>query len=371
MHQNENVNWRLALLERDPFHLTPPQTPDDAVWVGCVRVKGQLERLFHEATTSHRTQVVLNVGASGSGKTHAAVCFGDVKRLPLASGQVKDVLILYFQIPVSSNHVSREFYSSIINSIGFDRLASEIQNTINRLGEQAALYQLQQSTQNETLGKALWLLGYDASKRPLLGQYFSGKLPRGRLGSLGLSRNMDSAHDCFLVLQGVLQCLIGLPLNEATRRRVIMWVDNAERLYRYPMQQYVPFVDGLRRLVDHLPTCFTLFVNTTDDRLDKTLLDRVTDVVFFQELNTDEAVEYVSGMLKLGRVKTAPEHIPPTYPFDETALRYLLSITPMRTPGHINRMCSKVITRAIQQGVISTRGVIDEETVRRLSMEGV
>jgi hypothetical protein len=66
-------DWSLGLLKQNPFPNAPPRRPEDAVWAAFEELRGRLDKLFVEALTFPRTQVVLGRGEYGSGKTHAAI----------------------------------------------------------------------------------------------------------------------------------------------------------------------------------------------------------------------------------------------------------------------------------------------------------
>src|SRR6266567_859585 len=95
------IDWKRALLKQNPFPITPPIRPEDAVWAGFPGLRKQLEDLFAESLSTSRTQIVLNRGEYGSGKTHAATFYRRKAHLPLQfdDGQVKDAEIVYISTP--------------------------------------------------------------------------------------------------------------------------------------------------------------------------------------------------------------------------------------------------------------------------------
>ncbi len=397
------INWEFALLKQNPFPTTPPRRPEEAVWAGFAELKKQLDNLFVEALTTSRTQVVLNRGEYGSGKTHAAIYFGRSDRLPSPKGrQVENTWILYIQTPKEPEQADRLLYRSIIEAIRFRRLREVIRDIIADLGSQSALEKLQEIVESETIGRALWLMGHEKSgsqQLSLLGQgtvseewqrlleaYFFSQTTKSDLKRLGLSRGIDSARDRFQILGGVLQCLIGLgPTEEIEHhRRVILWLDELEDLIYYTTRQYRPFVQGLRELIDRLPAYFTLMMNFTmaapeafEDIatvLGKALLDRVTHHIYFREPTEEEAFDYVCDLMAHYRTEQ-PEDVglPTTYPFEENALRMLIAMLPARTPRDINQRCAEAVIAALQRGIISApgQGMIEKEFLQQLEKERI
>jgi hypothetical protein len=379
------VNWKLALLKQNPFPDTPPRRPEDAVWAGLPRLKEQFDVLFGEALTTSTTQVVLNWGAFGSGKTHAAVYFGIPERLPSVEGkQIRSPWILYVRTPKTPSQASEILYRDIIETIRFNRLREVIREFIAEKGEEETLRILQEIAESEALGRAIWLLGVESKgteqprligetnefdeEQRLLEAYFFSENTKTDLKRLGLSRSIDSPQDRFRVLGSLLQCLIGFaPTGTVGRHsRVILWIDELEDLIYFTSRQYRPFTQGLRDLIDRLPAYFTLLMNFTlaapealEDAtvvLGDALMSRITHQIYFEEPSEDDAYEYVCDLLRQFRTEDPALQVSETYPFEEDALRYLIERLPSRTPRDINKRCSEVISKALQRGEITDPG---------------
>ena len=159
-----------------------------------------------------------------------------------------------------------------------------------------------------------------------------------------------------------------------------------EDLIYYATQQYRPFTQGLRDLVDRLPRYFFLLMNFTlaspeavgdiGTVLGAALVDRLTDQIYFSEPSEEEALDYVHDLLKKHRVKDADikkRGLPDTYPFDEEALHTLIRDLPSRKPRHVNNRCSVAITKSMQSRIIFApgQGIIDREFVRKLEKESL
>jgi len=396
-------NWGLALLKQNPFPDTPPSRPEEAVWAGFPKLKTQFETLFVEGLSTPRTQVILNRGDWGSGKTHAAIYFGTPKRLPEVEGKrVRDVLTLYVRTPKEPAQADVILYRDIIESIRFRRLREAVQGIIAEHSQQVALKRLQDIVGSEALGKAIWLLGLERNRsgqlslledgegspewHRLLEAYFFSQSTKNDLKRLGLSRGIDNAQDRFRVLGGFLQCLMGIAPGERLQEhtRLILWIDEMEDLLYYTTRQHRPFTQGLRDLIDMLPGYLTLFMNFTlaepeaieDIRivLGGALMDRITHHVYFQEPDEAGAFDYVCDLLHQFRTENPEDRgLPLTYPFEEEALRTLISRLPRRTPRDLNQACSEIINQALQRGVITApgEGVITKEFVSSFEVERI
>ncbi len=403
MNEFHPVNWDFIFLRQNPFPTTPPRRPEEAVWAGFQKLKKQLNILFTEALTTSRTQVVLNRGEYGSGKTHAAVYFRRPERLPsLDTRQISEAQIFYIRTPREPEKADMLLYRSIIEAVRFRNLRNVISAIIQTEGEKPALEKLQNTVESEALGRALWLLGYEKKKnnqlslfekddgnaewQRLLEAWFYSQTTKNDLRKLGLSRNVDSAQDRFHLLGGILQALIGLApaASIETHRRIILWIDEMENLIYYPSRYYNPFTQGLRDLVDQLPNYFTMMMNFTlaspeeleDIRtvLGKALLDRITHQIYFQEPDEEEAFDYVQDLLRLYRTENwNTVNLPDTYPFEEDALRLLIDTLSTRTPRDLNQACARTVSLALQRGEINGigQGQITRQFIRQLQKEQI
>lgn len=395
------LDWNYAYLKHNPFADTPPRKPQEAVWAGLPQLKKQFETLFVQALATPATQVVLNWGAWGSGKTHAAMYFGLKERLwPLVQEpRVKDICIVYIRTPKEPARADIDLYRDIIEALRFSNLRKLIRDLIAERGQEEALRLLQDSASSEPLGKAIWLLGLDPKKHSgqltlfgeepseernqLLESYFFSTCTKRDLKELGLSRGIDNAQDRFRVLGTLLQCIIGFapPEQLDQHTRLILWIDELEDLIYFQSRQYRPFTQGLRDLTDRLPNYLTLLMNFTlatgtyEDAtvvLGDALTSRITHQVYFQPLTPEEAYEYVLELMRYYRSDDpANKGLPSTYPFTEDALHTLIEMLPPlgRTPRDLNKQCSQVVSQALIEGVITApgEGIITPEFVTRVA----
>lgn len=394
------TDWKLALLKQNPFTINPPQSPEMVVWAGLPRLKAQFEELFMELVTTSPTQVVLNWGPIGGGKTHAALYFSLPERWPLVEGeQTKTSQIIYVRTPKDPSRAVEIFYRDVIETLRFSRLRAVVRDIVEEHGKQEALKMLEDAVDSEHLGKAIWLLGFESNRAKqlelfqesiesdwsqTLSAYFFSEHTKSDLKKLGLSRSISSAQDRFRIIAGILRCLIGLTPEQdlSQHSRVVLWLDEMEDLIYFPTRQYRPFTQGLRDIVDRLPSYFTLMMNFTlaspeafEDAgvvLGLTLMDRVTRQIYFREPDEKEAFEYVCDLLQAFRTEKPEDwNLLPTYPFDKETLKGTIGMLPERTPREINKRCSEIISKALSRGIISAagEGIISMDFVGKLDQE--
>lgn len=376
-----SIDWNLAGLRENPFTTVPPLNPHQAVWVGMDTLKEEFNHVFREAKASAPTQVVLCRGPVGSGKTHASLFFSREENLPvLSSHSVQHIEICRAHTPTEVDNPTRDFYLDVMEQIGLERIKETVTRTVESVGHTAARKALRQTMLSTALVDALLGLA-EESVNPLLSAYFLGKCTTTELRKLGLNRNIEKTQDYFRVLAGVFHCFTGLAesTDVTEHRRFCLWIDEMENFIYFTPPQYRPFGQGLRELVDRLPYFFTLFMNFTltapeeyeeiELILGTYLIDRVTQQIFFHEMEEDAMLHYVNGLLSHYRTQAGPKTC--YAPFTEDALKLLLTNLQRRTPRDVNKRCRNALLKAFETGVFETcnGAEITVDFVRKMSLE--
>lgn len=380
------IDWRSVGLREDPFAVSPPSEPEAAVWADMVELRRRFDRVLQEAKGSSQTQVILCRGPVGGGKTHASLYFSLGRNWPAQAQGVGDVHVLRVPTPKEVGKPDRDFYIDVMETIGVENTKRAVRRAIAEVGHERVLDVLRRTVLSPDIAKALVILGEDEDN-PLASMYFFRKCTAAELRKLGLNRNIEKTQDYFRVLAGVILCHIGLTesrdLDQHTR--FCLWLDEMEDFVYFSPAQYRPFGQGLRELVDRLPSYFSLFLNFTltspeeyeeiELILGNYLIDRVTQQIFFDEMSKTEEVQYVRELLSHYRCDDFDSELEggdnPYYPFEEGALALLLIETPRRTPRNVNKRCRTALIKAFEEGLFSNSGnkVIDSDFVRRMSRE--
>ena len=373
----------LLFLNGNPFGTTPPANPEDIVWAGMSELKQRFNEIFQEAAFSSATQVVLNRGHWGGGKTHALLYFGIEDNLPPEVTKQIQIYSINIRSPKEAGNPAQDFYTDFLEKLGMTRVQKIIRNVVSNLSEAEVLQSFQKVLESEELARAFWLFGTEdtSEKQGLLRNYFFEGCTRTDLKKLGIARNISKAQDRFKVIAGILQCLIGLDASHAPsgHSRVYLWIDEMEDLIFLPSAQFRILSQGLREIIDRLPNFFTLFLNMSlaepekhedfEAILGNAVIDRITNNIYFPELELDEAVEYVKELVNHPqyRDKPLPKGLPQTYPFDEIALRMLIENLRKRTPRDINKQCHNAINCAFRDNQFEAgKGIIDPAYVMKI-----
>lgn len=379
------TQWAYLFLKSDPFDLTLPTDPRQVVWAGMIELKKRFGEIFEVAASSAATQIVLNRGPWGGGKTHASLYFGIEKNLPLTSESVERIYSERVHLPQEPGKASEDFYTDLLDTFGMSRVQKIVQDAVANKSRDEILDSLQKVVGSEELAHAFWLLGTENAdeKQALLRAYFLEGSTRTELRKLGIARNISKSQDRFRVLAGVLQCLIGLDpnLSPSKHSRVCLWIDEMEDLIYFPSGQFRILTQGLRDMIDRLPNFFTLFLNISlaepeeydeiETILGRALIDRISDGIYFPELELEEGVQYVKALINDPKYRipdTQLDELPQTYPFEEEALLMLLDDLKPRTPRSINKRCRNAINAAFRDALFAQPGVgiIDSKVVKAI-----
>ena len=361
-----SIDWNLTGLRENPFTISPPIDPKQAVWAGLEELRSEFDSVFSEAKASAPTQVVLCRGPIGGGKTHASLFFSAKKNMPDPSPSVQNIEVLRVQTPTETGNPARDFYLDVMEQLRLDRIGEAVKKNVESVGRDVVEQNLRQTMVSGDFANALLKLFEASPISPGAGSplsaYFLGKCTTTELRKLGLNRNIEKTQDYFRVLAGVFQCLTGVSgsTDVADHNRFCLWIDEMENFIYFTPPQYRPFGQGLRELVDRLPYFFTLFMNFTltapeeyeeiELILGSYLTDRITRHIFFDEVKDQEKMlQYVRELLSHYR----PEEKPKTsyFPFTEDALRVLMSNLQRGTPRNMNKRCGNALMRAFEKGI--------------------
>jgi hypothetical protein len=70
-------------------------------------------------------------------------------------------VVIYVKTPRQPELADEYFYQSVIEGMRFRRIRDKVKDMVTTHGEDPALEFLQDATESEDLGKAIWLLGFE------------------------------------------------------------------------------------------------------------------------------------------------------------------------------------------------------------------
>lgn len=382
-------DWRQVFLLDNPFRIVPPrQWLGEIVWADMARHKKEMEDAIRFSLQTSPSNLVLNWGPYGGGKSHAALYFTQPKVLERISSEANTAppLARILTIPRATSNVIRALYLDIIGKLKMDLLHKALAHLVSEMGENSALELLEPLSGNEEFAQALYLLSGARPKEKLfredeflLSRYFLLSAGKTEVKQLRLARGIESEGDMISVLATILNILV-LKTEEMSRplfSELFLWFDEVEELVTLPSREQASLTSFLRDLIDYVPNNLTIFLNFTlktpgkyEDigvYLTEALHSRVRREFLFGELEPQDAVLYVRELLAHPKYRSPElkEQCPDDFfPFDPAGLEYLLSILRRRTPRSINEACTLLIERALVAGH-TPKDRIDESFIQQ------
>ena len=383
----------LAQFVDQPFRLLPGEKV--TVWAGFKEIREALLEMV-EAPRSDRIglyEFVILHGFLGTGKSHA---LRYLKHL-ISEGQKEefDSIVVYLErLKVASNTDFMALYSSIIRLLKEDltRIAGEVERAAETRVE-AAWEALPQEAKNMLRRQdfatqqlpdtyAAISPSYPALPRLLVAvrdgdtnalAVLAGRKPRGvDPTDYGLDTFIENEYEA-------LQCLSAF-INLCTKPIVhdngngiskcfYLFIDEVETLRDFPVRNVQSINQGLRDLINACPENFYLMLGASADaaELEAWIADDVMTrlsrpPIELPELEVDQAISFLKEVMLQFRHPEAK--VSDSYPFDEDALRELVSHTTERIPRTLFRNCQTVLRRAVLSGRLEKQGSITMNDVQ-------
>lgn len=365
----QELQWEKALLKQDPFLVEAPAQEFTTIWADSERLKDRLSTLISDFASSGVTQVILNRGSWGSGKTHSARYFTSRESLSALMPTVANVKGLYLRLPKEGVIAVREFFETSLEEMGWDEIKGALAEIVERLGPERAEREFVGLTRDSDSGRVLARLGsarvndYDLRRWLVSDQ----GLTRTELNNLRLVKNLRSGASLprIQLLAAILRCYTGSISGEARgspRGRIILWIDETEDLNFYSGATRRSMTSMWRDLVDLMPRGFILVMNYTPARgegrdvrglFGEALVSRLTATVEFEPLSVEDARIYVDELLnhRIYR-KEDPQNqgLPRSFPFDPEALDQLIARFTTLTPRNLNIVCGQLVRNGLRNG---------------------
>jgi len=393
--------WKKALLLDNPFVSTPPMPGEEIIWADMSEQKEKLEGRIRSALLTSPSSLVLNYGAWGGGKTHAARYFSQESVLKDLSDKVDVVLPLSIivNIPRGAKSVIRDIYLNLLDAIGLWQISQSLSKVIDALGRDQFSRVARGFLRSEEFVSALFLLAGEPPQfgqlgmrlvtkervSPLLKRYFMASTTSSELRELGLSRSIESGSDMISMLSAIFNLLLYSTTGVAAKySEIIIWFDEMEEIVSLPGKEQVTLNSLIRDLTDFVPGNLTVFINFTprpggkieevSSYLTDAVWSRFRERIMFFGLDGENVEKYILDLLNAPKFRPnelkakCPDDF---FPFSDDALRFLVTELGDHTvPRYINEACSSVVERALVEGVLDQTGArIGPDFVRKMSQQ--
>lgn len=367
-----------ALLKLDPFLIEAPTDALSAVWADMEGILTRSRDIIRDALSSGITQVVLNRGRWGAGKTHSAIYFSYQERVKAEASFTGSVECIYIRTPMQAEQAVEEFFTNTIEAFNWNAIRGWMQNINTALGDDNAFKWFNTTVKDADLARIMLLMGKPEYNDYHLRRYLIGTpRPTSReLSDLRLAKVIRSGQRAS-VLAAILRSLIYSGSDQA-EGRIFIWIDETENLNFYPPTRRRAITEMWRDLVDAVPRGLTVFLNYTPAGAERgealgqvygsALLSRISQIVTFEPLSEDDSFKYIIALLNHPRYRregALKKGLPVTYPFENNAVSYLISNVKNKTPRNLNLVFGEVLRSALRDNTISLRGIINTSYVEQ------
>lgn len=378
----------LAHFVDQPFRLLPGDKV--TVWAGYKDIQ---EDLFEKVRAPRSDQIglyefVILHGFLGTGKSHALRYFKY-----LISEELKDdfhsIVVYVERLKVAASTDFLALYRSIMRLLrnDFARIADEI--------DRAAEIEIEETWSALPLETKHLLRRQDYSAQQLPSIHIAmapsfpalprlltairngddhalavltGGKPRGvNPAQYGLDAFIDTEYEALRCLSAFIN-LCTKPMgggehSEAIAKCFYLFVDEVETLRDFPVRNVQSINQGLRDLINACPEHFCLVLGASADaaEIEAWIADDVMTrlscaPIEIPELDIDQAASFLREVMQQFRNPDA--NVPDSYPFDDEALREIVSQTTERRPRTLFRNCQTVLRKAVLSGRLETQGRI-------------
>ncbi len=378
----------LAQFVDQPFRLLPGEKV--TVWAGY---KGIQETLLEMVEAPRSDQIglyefVILHGFLGTGKSHA---LRYLKSLISEKGKddIGSIVVYLERLKVSGNTDFLALYRSIMRLLKEDleRVAGEVAQVAdlqidkawNALPQEARRLIKRQDFPAQQLPSIHAAMSPSFPALPSLlaavneGDanalaVLAGGKPKGvNPAKYGLDAFIDNEYEALRCLSAFINLctspIEGDDNNDAISRCFYLFIDEVETLRDIPVRNVQSINQGLRDLINACPEHFCLVLGASAEaaELEAWLADDVMTrlsrpPIEIPELEVDQAMEFLKEVMQ--QFRTSEAKVPDSYPFDEDALREIVSQTTERRPRSLFRNCQTVLRKAVLSERLEENGSI-------------
>lgn len=377
----------LALFVDQPFRLLPGEKV--TVWAGYKDIQEALLEMV-EAPRSDRIglyEFVILHGFLGTGKSHALRYLKH-----LISEERRDefgsIVVYLERLKVAGNTDFLALYRSIMRLLKeelarvaaeVDRVAKvDIENKWNALPEETRNLIKREDFSSQQLPAVYAAMSPSFPALPRLltalregdanaEVVLVGGKPKGlnptKYGLDGFIENEYEALRCLAAFINLCTRPMGSSNGNAIAKCFYLFIDEVETLRDFPVRNVQSINQGLRDLINACPENFYLMLGASADaaELEAWIVDDVMTrlsrpPIEIPELEIEQAIDFLKEVMQQFRQPGA--NVPDSYPFEEDALREIVSQTTERIPRRLFRNCQTVLRKAVLSGRLEKQGHI-------------
>jgi hypothetical protein len=365
------------MLRDNPFGIVPVEGVD--IFADRTKLKKDADFLLTTILASTPSRLAACFfGEWGAGKTHMASYYSRPEALKEYAKKLGIAPPISLKLITPATAIIDTFYLNMLDLIDI----SSLKKTVNGLIAGPTVVQTQEHSIEilKPIVKDTYTALAFLAPEDLLKSYLYQSATNKELKDVGIPRGISTDSDKLNALRAV--------LNLLTRQysRLIIWLDDAERIRDLSGRDLTEFQIFLRDLLDYVPSnlsiimLFTLSpteeVNDVILYLGDALRSRLSHSIAVEEMTKADFKKYVADLIEYFRTNDGKE-LDEYFPFDEEVVGYIydkmreedtllkkeqrgsLSIT----PRNINQVCSQLLELALKDPKIKK---VDKDLVHTL-----
>ena len=284
-------------LKGNPFRITPTNNDKELIWAGFSGVKQKIENCIKRAIQIPNSNLVLNWGAYGSGKTHAAKYFLKQEVMNVLTEGNESPLSFLINFPKGKDSV-KELYTGIIDKLDINGLREKVKDIDTKTI-------LSQCTDNYLIKNILVLLFDNTVSASNIKAYLYGNVSiKQSYVDEGIQRKLESDSDYTEFLAALFSFLT---YNKKTYSCIILWIDEFEDISTLNSANINKMNNFIRTLMDKVPNNLLIFMNLTQsammsvddlgDYLQEAVKDRIKTRIELQIPNKQDVIDYLEELL--------------------------------------------------------------------------
>lgn len=343
-------------LKKDPFTLTPSINSDEIIWAGFPKIKSQIEKRIQRSIIVPSSDLVLNWGEYGSGKTHAARYFCKQNVLSYLAGKYAIPFAFNLVFPKGKEPI-KEIFTQIIDKININELRKEIAERMSSDFKDEAI---RNSTDNIFIQNIIRiLLGSDkmgtSIEENLIKMYLFGGLDIKNFDKEdGINRKLSTDSDFIQFLSALFNVLT---YKKHLHSCIILWFDELEDISTLTMSNISNVNNFFRTIMDKTPNNLLIFLNLTQSAmmtlsdigsyLQEAVKSRITETINLPMPTKEEIMLYLKELLNSPLYRSAPNSVNVYFPFTEEVIEEIIQDVPNVSLRKYNLIFSNLLGNAL------------------------
>jgi len=372
-------------LLNNPFRISPSMNPEELIWVGMNKLQKKLDDRINLSIKTSPSNIIINWGIYGSGKTHAANYYTFTDHISSTFNcETKNIRV---NLPRGSKDPVLLFLRALIGQLNFNTLYEDFQKLKTEY-QGDTLKIIEKNTpdsiiadfikkflnQDNSLSNSLFPEMEANAPIDAMKSFLVGDTSKSVLNKLNMPLGLNDDEQIVNLLSGIFN---SISFEKKIYKAIFLWIDEFEDIVTLPKSTQERFTTFLRQLLDKTPNNLHIFLNFTLKGFDQcedlsivlgeALASRAKIRIDFEEPSIEEAINYVTEHLNHPnfREKNHIDAANPYYPFNEQSITFVIENIGRRSLRTINETFSLLI----ELGLIHSKTLITKEFISEIRDE--